>query len=164
METQRRRSMTPAARLALTVALSVAASACNTANGPALPGNGDFAVPGGGGDGAGGGSPDMTQRPGDGGGGAADMACAAAPSGACSACLQANCNAEMTACFSGTWSSTGSMNGVCAGLFACECECAAKGGKGCRTTCAQMLGQTCFDCIVKVATCIAKSCVAQCPL
>lgn len=160
MPTNRRR--VPRAFAACALAAVLAAPGCNTAEGPALPGSGDFGG-GGSGDGGGGGG-DMAQpRDGGGGGGGGDMACVGIPAGECTACLQANCNAEMSACFTGTWPSTGSTSGTCAGLFACECDCVAKGGKSCRITCAQKIGQGCFECIVKVGTCATAQCAMKCP-
>lgn len=141
--------------------LVAAIAACNTGEGAALPVSGDLsAIPSNNDQGSGngdGGPIDMTPPP-------PDMACLSAkPSGSCATCLMANCNGEMTECFTGTWSSTGSANGVCAGQFACECDCAAMGGNGCRASCGQTRGASCISCLQKLGTCVLKSCGTECP-
>lgn len=120
---------------------ALAIASCSTADGPALPG------------------------PVDGGNtaGSTDMGCVGIPAGDCTTCLQANCNTELTTCFTGTWPSTGSGNGICRGLFDCTCACEAKGNMGCGTTCATSIGAACAACVTGVDACRTKFCAGRCP-
>ena len=91
-----------------------------------------------------------------------DMPCTGLPGGDCSACLKANCDQQLSACFGASWQTTNAPNSVCAGVYACSCTCMEKGGMDCLKGCAPQSTAGCPACLQTALECSMMKCAVPC--